>query len=185
MNAIAGSLPELVGGSADLDPSTKTYLKGFGDFEPESYAGRNIHFGVREHAMAAATNGIAAHGGLLPFARPSSTSSTTSSPHCAWRRSTRSARSTSSPTTRCSWAKTARRISRSSSSRCCARRRIANRSPGGRARDARSLEVRGPTGHRPVGAHPLAPETAVSGRPERGGRQGRLHPRRSAPERPT
>jgi transketolase len=68
MNAIAGSLPELVGGSADLDPSTKTYLKGFGDFQPESYAGRNIHFGVREHAMAAATNGIALHGGLLPFA---------------------------------------------------------------------------------------------------------------------
>ncbi len=67
MNAIAGSLPELVGGSADLDPSTKTYLKGFGDFQPASYGGRNIHYGVREHAMAAATNGIALHGGLLPF----------------------------------------------------------------------------------------------------------------------
>ena len=67
MNAIAASLPELVGGSADLDPSTKTYLKGFGDFQPGSYAGRNIHFGVREHAMAGALNGIALHGGLLPF----------------------------------------------------------------------------------------------------------------------
>jgi transketolase len=67
MNAIAASLPELVGGSADLDPSTKTYLKGFGDFQSESYAGRNFHFGVREHAMAAALNGIALHGGLLPF----------------------------------------------------------------------------------------------------------------------
>ena len=67
MNAIAKALPELVGGSADLDPSTKTYLKGFGDFEPGSYGGRNIHYGVREHAMAAATNGIAVHGGLLPF----------------------------------------------------------------------------------------------------------------------
>ena len=67
MNAIAKALPELVGGSADLDPSTKTYLKGFGDFQPGSYNGRNFHYGVREHAMAAATNGIALHGGLLPF----------------------------------------------------------------------------------------------------------------------
>ena len=67
MNAIAAGLPELVGGSADLDPSTKTYLKGQGDFQPGSYAGRNIHFGVREHAMAAIANGIAYHGGLLPF----------------------------------------------------------------------------------------------------------------------
>jgi transketolase len=68
MNAIAMSLPELVGGSADLDPSTKTYLKNCGDFSPGNYAGRNIHYGVREHAMAACTNGIALHGGLLPFA---------------------------------------------------------------------------------------------------------------------
>ena len=67
MNAIAQSLPELVGGSADLDPSTKTYLKNCGDFEPGNYAGRNIHYGVREHGMVAATNGIALHGGLLPF----------------------------------------------------------------------------------------------------------------------
>jgi len=67
MNAIAAALPELVGGSADLDPSTKTYLKGQGDFQPNNQAGRNIHYGVREHAMAAASNGIALHGGLLPF----------------------------------------------------------------------------------------------------------------------
>jgi transketolase len=67
MNAIAKALPELVGGSADLDPSTKTNLKGLGDFQSGSYDGRNIHYGVREHAMAAATNGIAMHGGLLPF----------------------------------------------------------------------------------------------------------------------
>jgi transketolase len=67
MNAIAAALPELVGGSADLDPSTKTYLKAGGDFAPGNYAGRNLHFGVREHAMAAAMNGIALHGGLLPF----------------------------------------------------------------------------------------------------------------------
>ncbi len=68
MNAIAASLPELVGGSADLDPSTKTYLKNCGDFEPGNYAGRNIHYGVREHAMAGISNGIALHRGLLPFA---------------------------------------------------------------------------------------------------------------------
>ncbi len=67
MNAIANALPELVGGSADLDPSTKTYLKGYGDFEPGTYDGRNIHYGVREHGMAGINNGIALHGGLLPF----------------------------------------------------------------------------------------------------------------------
>jgi transketolase len=67
MNAIAAGFPELVGGSADLDPSTKTYLKGFGDFQPGQYAGRNIHFGVREHAMGGIANGMSAHGGLVPF----------------------------------------------------------------------------------------------------------------------
>jgi len=67
MNAISAALPELLGGSADLDPSTKTYLKGFGDFQPTDRTGRNIHYGVREHAMAAASSGIALHGGLLPF----------------------------------------------------------------------------------------------------------------------
>jgi transketolase len=68
MNAIAADLPELVGGSADLDPSTKTHLNDQGEMRPGDYAGRNFHYGVREHVMAAATNGIALHGGLLPFA---------------------------------------------------------------------------------------------------------------------
>lgn len=67
MNAIAKDLPELVGGSADLDPSTKTYLKGCGDFKPGNYAGRNIHFGVREHAMGAIANGLSVHSGIVPF----------------------------------------------------------------------------------------------------------------------
>jgi transketolase len=67
MNAIAAAVPELIGGSADLDPSTKTYLKDQGDFQPDNYAGRNIHYGVREHAMGAINNGLALHGGLLPF----------------------------------------------------------------------------------------------------------------------
>lgn len=82
LNAIAARVPALIGGSADLNPSTNTGLKDAGDFEhPEvagagsqgavggvwGYAGRNIHFGVREHAMGSIANGIAAHGGLLPF----------------------------------------------------------------------------------------------------------------------
>ncbi len=67
LNAIAADVPELVGGSADLDPSTKTYLKGLGDFQPGNYAGRNLHFGVREHAMGAIANGLSLHGGLVPF----------------------------------------------------------------------------------------------------------------------
>ena len=67
MNAIAPRLPALTGGSADLDPSTHTELEGLGDFGERSRAGRNLHFGVREHAMGAIVNGIAAHGGTLPY----------------------------------------------------------------------------------------------------------------------
>jgi transketolase len=82
LNAIAKKIPNLIGGSADLNPSTETALKGMGDFEPPdthgagtlgsvggewSYAGRNLAFGVREHAMGSAVNGMAAHGGVIPF----------------------------------------------------------------------------------------------------------------------
>jgi transketolase len=82
LNAIAPRLSMLIGGSADLNPSTFTVLQNLGDFEsPErqcsdsqgsagggwSYAGRNLHFGVREHGMAAALNGMAAYGGMIPF----------------------------------------------------------------------------------------------------------------------
>ncbi len=82
LNALAKHIPNIIGGSADLNPSTNTALKGMGDFQPREfegpgtlgavggdwgYAGRNIAFGVREHAMGAAVNGIAAHGGILPF----------------------------------------------------------------------------------------------------------------------
>jgi transketolase len=85
--ALAEVIPNLVGGSADLDPSTRTALKGQGDFEnpnftrpegapptqgmvggPMGYAGRNIHFGIREHAMAGIATGMALHGGVLPYA---------------------------------------------------------------------------------------------------------------------
>ena len=82
LNAIAPKLPTLIGGSADLNPSTFTALSNLGDFEnPQgdfsksqglvgggcNYAGRNLHFGVREHGMGAAVNGMAAHGGIIPF----------------------------------------------------------------------------------------------------------------------
>ncbi|MGZ5156855.1 MAG: transketolase [Caldimonas sp.] len=82
LNAIAPKLPALAGGSADLDPSTHTAMKGQGDFNPPfapgedsegsdgggwSPAGRNIHFGVREHAMGAIVNGLAAHGGFVAY----------------------------------------------------------------------------------------------------------------------
>ena len=82
LNAIAPKLPALIGGAADLNPSTHTALAGRGDFEDPreavgdlqgsvgggwSYAGRNLHFGVREHGMGAILNGMAAHGGTRPF----------------------------------------------------------------------------------------------------------------------
>ncbi|HZM03330.1 MAG TPA: transketolase [Candidatus Saccharimonadales bacterium] len=82
LNAICRKLPSLIGGSADLDPSTKTALEALGDFDNPrdetgnlqgsagggwSYGGRNLHFGVREHAMGAIANGLAVHGGIIPF----------------------------------------------------------------------------------------------------------------------
>jgi transketolase len=82
LQALGAKLPELVGGSADLNPSTYTWIKGAGDFESPGtrtddtqgaigggwdYAGRNIHFGVREHAMGAMAGGMALHGGIIPF----------------------------------------------------------------------------------------------------------------------
>jgi transketolase len=84
INAFAAKVPNFIGGSADLNPSTNTVMKGAGDFEapgsvPDpaaeqglsggvwSYAGRNIHFGIREHAMGSTANGMAAHGGVIPF----------------------------------------------------------------------------------------------------------------------
>jgi transketolase len=82
LQAIAPRLPGLIGGSADLNPSTQTELKGAGDFQNPNeagddqqgsaggcwgYAGRNLHFGVREHGMGAVMNGLAAHGGIIPF----------------------------------------------------------------------------------------------------------------------
>jgi len=82
LQALAPGMPELMGGTADLNPSTLAWLKGFGDFQPAgtgsgdvpgavggewSYRGQNVHFGVREHAMGAIANGMALHGGIVPF----------------------------------------------------------------------------------------------------------------------
>jgi transketolase len=82
IQSIFKQVPGLFGGSADLNPSTNSVMKGAGDFEAPgtqpsfvqgatggawSYAGRNVHFGIREHAMGSAANGIAAHGGLIPY----------------------------------------------------------------------------------------------------------------------
>jgi transketolase len=67
LNAIAAKLPNLIGGSADLAPSTKTLIKNGGDFEAGTRGGRNLRFGVREHAMGAIVNGMALHGGVIPY----------------------------------------------------------------------------------------------------------------------
>lgn len=67
LNAIAPAIPTLIGGSADLAPSNNTFLKGYPVFANESYAGRNFHFGVREHGMVGVLNGMALHGGVIPY----------------------------------------------------------------------------------------------------------------------
>lgn len=67
INALAGTLPELFGGSADLAGSNNTDIKGAGDFSADNRDGRNIRFGIREHAMAAMANGMVLHGGVIPY----------------------------------------------------------------------------------------------------------------------
>lgn len=67
INRLAELIPNFIGGSADLAPSNKTYMAGKGDFSAEDRSGRNLHFGVREHAMAAISNGMYDHGGLKVF----------------------------------------------------------------------------------------------------------------------
>ena len=67
LNAFAANIPEMVGGTADVSPSTKTDIIDGGDINTGDWTGRNIHFGVREHAMGAICNGMAAHGGIRPY----------------------------------------------------------------------------------------------------------------------
>jgi transketolase len=67
INALSSAVENLIGGSADLAPSTNTYMKGIGEQQAQEHGGRNVRFGVREHAMGAVVNGMAYHGGLIPF----------------------------------------------------------------------------------------------------------------------
>ena len=68
INALANKIPELIGGSADLTPSNNTWIVGDSDFQSNNPGGRYLHYGVREHAMGAIVNGIALHGGFIPYA---------------------------------------------------------------------------------------------------------------------
>ena len=68
LNAFAERVPEILGGSADLAPSTKTWIDGSASFQANSPSGRNFHFGVREHAMGGIVNGMAVFGGVIPYA---------------------------------------------------------------------------------------------------------------------
>jgi transketolase len=79
-------LPEMMGGSADLGPSTHTNIDGAGDFEPGDWAGRNMHFGIRENAMGAILNGMALHRGLIPYGGTFLSSLITCGLPCALRR---------------------------------------------------------------------------------------------------
>ncbi len=67
INAIAGILPQMIGGSADLAPSNNTTIKDSTDFQSGKYEGRNLHYGIREHAMGAAMNGMTLYGSVIPF----------------------------------------------------------------------------------------------------------------------
>ena len=67
INELARRLPEMIGGSADLTPSNKTWINDSPSFQADTPEGRNIHYGVREHTMAASVNGMAAHGGVIPY----------------------------------------------------------------------------------------------------------------------
>jgi len=67
LQKLSKAVPNLIGGAADLAPSTKSNMLDRGDFSPEDHSGSNLHFGVREHAMAAITNGLALHGGLKAY----------------------------------------------------------------------------------------------------------------------
>jgi len=67
LNAIAPKIPELIGGSADLASSTNTIVKGAPSISADDYSGRNFHFGIREHGMGSVMNGMAVHGGVIPY----------------------------------------------------------------------------------------------------------------------
>ena len=116
INAIAKKIPELMGGSADLASSTNTIIKGEAEFRAENYAGRNFHFGIREHGMGSIMNGMSLIGGIIPYGATFLIFSDYMRPPV--RSGVHHGRATSSTftrTTRSDLAKTARRISRSNS----------------------------------------------------------------------
>lgn len=84
LNRLVKYFPSMFGGSADLAPSNNTELKGFEFFGRETPQGKNIHFGVREFAMAAICNGISLYGGLLPFCATFLVFPITLSPQCVF-----------------------------------------------------------------------------------------------------
>ena len=139
--------------------------KAWATFSRADYAGRNIHFGVREHAMGAMSNGIAVHSGLVPFTATFFNFYDYMKPAMRLgRHSTRRAACSSSRTIRYSSAKTARRISRSNNSRCPASDAQRHDDPAGRlARDARSVEIRD-RAQGSDGARAFASEVAISRR---------------------
>jgi transketolase len=120
MDAIANAVPELIGGAADLTTSTKTIFKTSGNFHLDP-AGRNIFFGVREFGMCAAVNGMAVHGGLIPYGSTFFTFSDYCKPALRLAALMQAHSSLSSPMIRSRWAKMDRPTSRSSISPCCAR----------------------------------------------------------------
>ena len=179
LNRLAAMLPNMIGGSADLAPSNKTDMKGGGDFSAENYAGRNMHFGVREHAMAAIGNGMALHGGLRPFVATFFVFSDymkhvdaafgaheAAARLCADARQHRRGRGRPHPP--------AHRAARDDPQHT----RLHDVPPGGRARDGRRVGLR-PDGGRPHGPGADAPEpAALRGHGQVGAQRG-VYPERS------
>ena len=120
LNGLVEGLPLLLGGSADLAPSTNTELVGYGDLGLDEWNNHNMHFGVREHAMGNIVNGLALHGGVIPYGATFLIFSDYMRPRCGSPRCRARPPSSSSLTTASASARTGRRTSRSSSSPRCA-----------------------------------------------------------------
>ena len=160
--SLEGPLPELFGGAADLSESNLTDLKGEGELQRRPRAGRNIRFGVREHAMGGIANGIAYHGGLLPVRRDVPDLQRLHARLGAPRGAHRAARRcTSGPTTRSASARTAPPTSRSSTTRRCARcPGLRSCGPATRTRPVAAWRARRRAARRADGARAHAPEAA-------------------------
>jgi hypothetical protein len=124
INAIADAVPQLLGGSADLAPSNNTTIKSSADFQAGQYENRNIHFGIREHAMGATMNGMALYGSVIPFGGTFQTFSDYMRPQFASPRFPACRQFSFSRTIRLVSAKTVRRTNQSNISPLCAPFRI-------------------------------------------------------------